>query len=592
MGAGGGVDGSPLAGAPPARWGGGKAGKGSSTTPKQRKGPRDGGGKGGKGQSPITPRSSSYSQWYLDVIKAAELIERGPVAGTMVLRPDGMALWEQVQAQLGAAISKTGARNAYFPLLIPQSFLSKEATHVAGFAQECAVVTHHRLRAVPGGDGELEVDPAAELAEPLVVRPTSEAMIWHMMKGWIAEMSAAELPLKLNQWSNVVRWELRTRPFLRSSEFLWQEGHTAHGSAACARRTARQMLGVYGDFAEGVLAVPVVRGAKSPRERFAGAEDTLTIEAMMQNGWALQSGTSHFLGQNFAKAFDATFQDGETGARVPVWATSWGVSTRVLGAVVMTHSDDRGLVLPPRLAPTQCVIVPMGGKAGALDAEVVAAARAIAEALEAAGVRARVDERAALRPGAKFFDHERRGVPLRLDIGRRELDAAAVKLVPRLEGRAPIEGVPMAGVAAAVVAELAAVQEAMLAAAQRRMAVRTVRVHSYEEMVAALGAARPAAAAVAAGEGDGGDEHGYIGAEEGAAAMGADGADGAAEPPSFFLAPWADDLTGEREEEVQRHCKATLRCYPDDEQESLAEGQLCFHSGQPATHIALFARAY
>jgi prolyl-tRNA synthetase len=374
--------------------------------------------KGGKEASSnvITPRCENYSQWYLDIISAAELVDNSPVKGCMVIRPWGMAIWDLLREELDSQIKESGAQNAYFPLFIPQSFLSKEADHVEGFAKECAVVTHHRLCANPDGSG-LMPDPDAKLEEPLIVRPTSETIIWNMFGKWID--SHRDLPLKLNQWANVVRWELRTRPFLRSAEFLWQEGHTAHATRDDALATARQMLGVYSDTVAKMLALPVIRGVKSPMERFAGADETFTIEALVQNGWALQSGTSHFLGQNFARAFDVYFQNKE-GERELVWATSWGVSTRLMGALVMTHSDDAGLRLPPAVAPHQVVIVPITKGKGEEDAAVQKAVDVAVDELKAKGVRVKVDDRDHLRPGAKYFEWERKGVPLRLEVGPRD----------------------------------------------------------------------------------------------------------------------------------------------------------------------------
>ncbi|MCB9746019.1 MAG: proline--tRNA ligase, partial [Alphaproteobacteria bacterium] len=353
--------------------------------------------------SGITTREDDYSQWYLDVIREAQLADYSPVKGCMVLRPHGFGVWDAIREDLDRRFKETGHVNAYFPLFIPQSFLSKEAQHVEGFAKECAVITHHRLRAVErDGRTEVEPDPAAKLDEPLIVRPTSETIIWHMYGRWID--SWRDLPLLINQWANVVRWEMKTRPFLRTAEFLWQEGHTAHATKAEAEEEALRMLGVYTDFARETLAVPVVPGVKTATERFAGAEDTYTIEAMMQNGWALQAGTSHFLGQNFARAFDVTFQN-EEGERELVWATSWGVSTRLVGAVIMTHSDDTGLVLPPKVAPIQVVIVPIWRKDNEKDA-VLEFSGELRAALVAAGVRVHVDDRDKLKPGAKYYEWE------------------------------------------------------------------------------------------------------------------------------------------------------------------------------------------
>ncbi len=375
----------------------------------------------------IATRSADYGQWYLDVIEKGGLVDDSPVRGCKVLKPHGYAIWENIQRDLDARFKETGHVNAYFPLFIPVSFLSKEAEHVEGFAKECAVVTHHRLRGKEGGG--VEPDPDSLLEEPLVVRPTSETMIWHMYGRWID--SWRDLPILINQWANVVRWEMKTRPFLRTTEFLWQEGHTAHANAAEAQEETRRMLDVYATFCEDFLAVPVVRGEKSARERFAGAVETWTIEAMMQNGWALQAGTSHFLGQNFARAFDVTFQS-EAGTRDHVWATSWGVSTRLIGAVVMTHSDDAGLVLPPKVAPVQVVVIPVY-KSAEERTTVMAAVNALFSDLKGR-FRVKVDDRDNLRPGAKYFEWEQKGVPLRLEVGPRDVDAGAFVLKSRYDG--------------------------------------------------------------------------------------------------------------------------------------------------------------
>ncbi len=379
---------------------GGKKGSGKQQKKKQPQSQQK--KKGSDDSDQITPRSEDYSKWYNDVVFASDLIAQSPVRGCMVIKPWGMALWDALRDDLDRRIKASGAQNAYFPLFIPQSFLSKEAEHVEGFAKECAVVTHHRLCANPdpegNGKGLLIPDPDAQLEEPLVVRPTSETVIWNMFGKWID--SYRELPLKLNQWANVVRWELRTRPFLRSAEFLWQEGHTAHASKEEALETAKEMLDVYADTCRDMLALPVVKGIKSDGERFAGADETFTIEALMQNGWALQSGTSHFLGQNFARAFEVDFQTSD-GTRELVWATSWGVSTRLIGALVMTHSDDAGLVCPPPVAPVQVVVVPILGKTPEEQTAVNAAVDAAVAALKKSGVRIKVDDRDNMRPGAK-----------------------------------------------------------------------------------------------------------------------------------------------------------------------------------------------
>jgi len=518
--------------------------------PKQQQGKKGG---GGGGKSGLTPRTVDYSAWYQEVIAAGDLADQSPVKGCMVIRPTGMALWDALREALDKRIKKTGAQNAYFPLLIPVSFLSKEAEHVEGFAKECAVVTHHRLRATADGKG-VEPDPEALLEEPLIVRPTSETMVWHMFGKWI--MSYRDLPLKVNQWANVVRWELRTRPFLRSSEFLWQEGHTAHATKEEAVETAREMLDVYADICRDVLAMPVVKGVKSPTERFAGADDTYTIEALMQNGWALQSGTSHFLGQNFARAFDVSFQDDQNEQRL-VWATSWGVSTRLVGALIMSHSDDLGLVLPPAVAPTQAVVVPISNGPDKQPEEHAALMAFVEEAvatMEAAGVRVSVDRRFHLRPGPKYFEWERKGVPLRIEVGAR--DVAANKLVcARRTGGDKFDLAADESLGRVVVAELDAMQAALLAAAEARLADGTREVGSYAEMKAALEAA------------------------EGPGAPGA----------GLFLVAWRDDADAEKA--IKTESKATIRCFPLDQQHRVG-GQTCFYSGEPATHMALFARAF
>jgi prolyl-tRNA synthetase len=489
-------------------------------------------------ENAVTPRATDYSQWYLDVIAAGDLADYSPVKGSMVLKPHGFALWEGIREDLDRRFKETGHVNAYFPLFIPVSFLSKEAQHVEGFAKECAVVTHHRLRACEGG---VEPDPESKLEEPLVVRPTSETIIWHMYGQWI--QSWRDLPILINQWANVVRWEMKTRPFLRTAEFLWQEGHTAHATRTEAVEEAERMLGVYEAFAREVLAIPVVTGIKSASERFAGADETYTIEAMMQNGWALQAGTSHFLGQNFAKAFDVTFQNTE-GVREHVWATSWGVSTRLIGAVIMTHSDDTGLVLPPRLAPVQVVITPIW-KGEAEKAEMLAFAHEVKSAL-APRFRVRLDERDNLKPGAKYFEWERKGVPLRLEIGPRDLKSRSVFAAPRFGGGGKF-GIPFDGIADAVGAKLDAMQGELLAAAEARRDERTYRVDTYAAMKERL-------------EGGG-----------------------------FFLVPWREDA--EAEARIKEETRATIRCFPLAWQAESA-GRACFYSGAPATRMALFARAY
>jgi prolyl-tRNA synthetase len=380
----------------------------------------------------ITPRDKDYSQWYLDIIRQAELAEHSAVRGCMVIRPHGYAIWEKMQRELDDRFKATGHVNAYFPLFIPLSFLAKEEQHAAGFAKECAVVTHHRLKSI---DGVVQVDPESKLEEPLIVRPTSETIIWNQYRNWI--QSYRDLPILINQWANVVRWELRTRLFLRTAEFLWQEGHTAHASEAEALEETRRMLDVYADFAEKVLCVPVVKGQKTPGERFAGALDTQCIEAMMQDGKALQCGTSHYLGQNFSKASDVKFLNKE-GKLEFVYATSWGVSTRLIGALIMTHSDDNGLILPPKLAPIHVVIVPIYRKDDE-RARVLVECDAVAKELRGHGLTVKLDDRDNMQPGAKFYEWEMKGVPLRIEIGPKDLEKGVLCLVRRFVSEKPGE---------------------------------------------------------------------------------------------------------------------------------------------------------
>ena len=374
----------------------------------------------------LTKRADNYSQWYNDLVIKADLIEQSAVRGCMVIKPYGYAIWEKIQAQLDKMFKETGVQNAYFPMLIPKSFLSREAEHVKGFAKECAVVTHYRLKATEDGNA-VQVDPNAKLEEELIIRPTSETIIWNTYKNWIH--SWRDLPLMCNQWCNVMRWEMRTRPFLRTSEFLWQEGHTAHATREEAEKEAQTMLRVYADFAEKWLAVPVVQGVKSETERFAGALDTYTIEAMMQDGKALQSGTSHFLGQNFAKSFDVTFLNKENKPEY-VWATSWGVSTRLIGALIMTHSDDNGLVLAPKIAPIQVVIVPIFKGEEQLK-ELTAKLQPVIDQLRELGITVKYDDTDNKRPGFKFADYELKGVPVRLAMGGRDLENNTIEVMRR-----------------------------------------------------------------------------------------------------------------------------------------------------------------
>jgi prolyl-tRNA synthetase len=477
----------------------------------------------------VTSRSEDYSRWYTDVVLKAELADYSPVKGCMVIRPYGYTLWENIQAALDRRFKDTGHVNAYFPLLIPMSFLQKEAEHVEGFAPELAVVTI-------GGGKELE--------EPLVVRPTSETIIGHMYSEWVR--SYRDLPILINQWGNVVRWEMRTRLFLRTMEFLWQEGHTAHATREEAEEETRRMLGVYADFAINEAAIPVIQGKKSEREKFAGAVDSYTIEAMMGNGWALQSGTSHFLGQNFAKAFEIRFLNANNELDY-AWTTSWGLSTRMVGAIIMAHGDDHGLILPPRLAPLQAVIVPIWRKEDERSAVLALAAQVIAT-LKGAGIRVKLDERDELSAGFKFNDWEMRGVPLRIEIGPRDVEQNAVVFarrdLPGKEGRT--FGVPVAGVADAVSEILAAIQAAMLRRATEFRDANTLSASSYEEFKEVL-------------ESKGG----------------------------FVRVHWAG--TSQDEDSIKEETKATVRCYPFNPPEGTGT---CFYTGKKTDRVAIFARAY
>ena len=484
----------------------------------------------------ITARDADYSRWYLDIVKNAGLADNSAVRGCMVIKPYGFGIWENMRDQLDRMFKETGHVNAYFPLFIPKSFLSKEAEHVEGFATECAVVTHHRPMNDPAGNGVV-VDPAAKLEEELIVRPTSETIIWHTYRDWIS--SYRDLPLLINQWANVVRWEMRTRLFLRTAEFLWQEGHTAHATRAEAVTEAELMQGVYARFAEEYMAMPVLRGVKTANERFAGAEETYTIEALMQDGKALQAGTSHFLGQNFAKAFDVTFSN-EENQQEHVWASSWGVSTRLVGGLIMTHSDDDGLVLPPRLAPVQVVIVPIPKPAPELD-EV--ANRVMAE-LRDLGIRVQYDHDDRKRPGFKFAEHEMRGVPVRIGLGKRDLAKQQLE-VARRDTKEKLS-VPVDGIARYVQALLEKIQKNLFQRAIDFREAHTTTVDSYEEFKQVI-------------EGKGG----------------------------FVLAHW--DGTTETELRVKGDTKATIRCIP---QGVAAEKGVCMVTGKPSEQRVVFAKAY
>lgn len=486
----------------------------------------------------LTPRSESYSQWYQDLVIKADLAENSAVRGCMVIKPYGYAIWEKMQRQLDDMFKETGHVNAYFPLFIPKSFLSREAEHVEGFAKECAVVTHYRLKANPDGDGVV-VDPQAKLEEELIVRPTSETIIWNTYKNWI--QSHRDLPILCNQWANVVRWEMRTRLFLRTAEFLWQEGHTAHATKEEAEEEARRMLEVYATFAEEYMAMPVVKGVKSANERFAGAVDTYTIEALMQDGKALQSGTSHFLGQNFAKAFNVTFAD-KDGNRDFVWATSWGVSTRLMGALIMSHSDDNGLVLPPKLAPYQVVIVPIYRNEEQL-AQIDEKATQIIQALRAKGISVKYDNSDNKKPGWKFAEYELKGVPVRLAMGARDLENNTIEIARR--DTLTKETVGLDGIEEIVATLLDDIQKNIFQKALNYRKEHTITVDSYEEFKEKI------------------------------------------EDGGFILAHW--DGTSETEERIKAETKATIRCIPLNG--DMTPGK-CMVTGKPSPQRVLFARAY
>lgn len=487
----------------------------------------------------ITARSEDYSQWYNDLVLKGGLADYSAVRGCMVIKPYGFALWEGMRDVLDKKFKDTGHQNAYFPLFIPKSFLSKEEDHVEGFAKECAVVTHHRLMKNPNGPGVV-VDPAARLEEELIVRPTSETIIWNTYKDWIK--SYRDLPLLINQWANVVRWEMRTRLFLRTAEFLWQEGHTAHATAEEAIAEAQQMLEVYADFAENFMALPVVRGVKSPAERFAGALDTYCIEALMQDGKALQAGTSHFLGQNFAKVFDVTFTNKENKLE-HVWATSWGVSTRLIGALVMAHSDDDGLVLPPRIAPLQVVIVPIY-KGAEQKEKIDAKVNEIMSELKAAGIRVKYDDADNNRPGWKFAEYEMKGVPVRIAIGARDLENNVAEVARRDSKEKSSQSLD--GLSSHIAALLEDIQTQMYNKAKAYRDEHITPANTMEEFEKLL------------------DEKG-----------------------GFISAHW--DGTTETEEKIKERTKATIRCIPLNNPQ---EAGTCILTGKPSTQRVLFARAY
>ena len=486
----------------------------------------------------LTKRADNYSQWFNDLVVKADLAEQSAVRGCMVIKPYGYAIWEKMQQQLDRMFKETGAQNAYFPLLIPKSFFSREAEHVKGFAKECAVVTHYRLCASEDGNS-VEVDPSAKLEEELIIRPTSETIIWNTYKNWIH--SWRDLPLMCNQWCNVMRWEMRTRPFLRTSEFLWQEGHTAHATREEAEEEAKKMLDVYARFAQDWMAVPVVCGVKSETERFAGALDTYTIEAMMQDGKALQSGTSHFLGQNFAKSFDVTFLNKENKPEY-VWATSWGVSTRLIGALIMTHSDDNGLVLPPKLAPIQVVVIPIG-KAGEQMQAIADKLQPVIEQLRKAGVTVKYDDSDNKRPGFKYADYELKGIPVRIVMGGRDLENNTVEIMRRdtLEK----ETIGFEGLAEHIVSVLDDMQANIFKKALDYRDAHIYECNDYEEFKERIK--------------DGG----------------------------FFLCHW--DGTEETEARIKEDTQATIRCVPFEFEQTEGVDMV---SGKPAKHRVIIARSY
>ncbi len=484
----------------------------------------------------ITPRSENYAQWYLDLVKKADLADNSAVRGCMVIKPRGYAIWEKIQSQLDKMFKETGHVNAYFPLFIPKSFLSKEADHVEGFAKECAVVTHYRLKNDPGGNGVV-VDPEAKLEEELIVRPTSETIIWSTYRDWI--QSYRDLPLLINQWANVVRWEMRTRPFLRTTEFLWQEGHTAHATAFEAIEEAEKIHEVYTRFSEDYLAMPVIKGRKTPSERFAGAVDTLCIEAMMQDGKALQAGTSHFLGQNFAKAFDVKFLT-EHNQSEYVWATSWGVSTRLIGGMIMAHSDDDGLIIPPRMAPLQVNIIPIPKPSTAI----IEASEKIIKSLKAKGISVAIDLDEKNRPGFKFAESELKGIPVRIAMGQRDLDQHVAE-VARRDTRTK-ESISLDQIDHYVANLLEQMQQDIFNKAKKHQQDNTHFVDSYDEFKKKI-----------------------------------------EEPGGFFMCHW--DGTAETEAKIKEDTKATIRCIPLNQ--NTEEGN-CMVTGEASKGRVVIAKAY
>jgi prolyl-tRNA synthetase len=489
----------------------------------------------------ITSRAQDYSQWYNDLVIKGSLADYSAVRGCMVIKPYGYRLWENMRDQLDRMFKETGHQNAYFPLFVPKSFLEKEEGHAEGFAKECAVVTHYRLKTDPAAKGKLIVDPEAKLEEELIIRPTSEAIIWNTYKDWI--QSYRDLPILVNQWANVVRWEMRTRLFLRTAEFLWQEGHTAHATAAEAVAETRKMLDVYATFAEEYMAVPVIRGLKTTSEKFAGAEDTYCIEALMQDGKALQAGTSHFLGQNFARAFDVKFLNREN-QQDYVWATSWGVSTRLIGGLVMAHSDDDGLILPPRIAPLQVVIVPISSKDASAQARINDKAGELVKELKSANISVKFDNDDTTRPGWKFAEHEMKGVPVRIALGARDLENNVAEVVRR--DTKEKQSISLDGLAQYIIGLLEDIQEQMFRKAKAYRDEHITSVDTWEEFEKLL------------------DEKG-----------------------GFFLAHW--DGTPETEDAIKEKTKATIRCIPLDAKEETGK---CILTGKPSSRRVLFARAY
>ena len=488
----------------------------------------------------LTTRSEDYSKWYNELVVKADLAENSGVRGCMVIKPYGYAIWEKMQGELDRKFKETGHQNAYFPLFVPKSMFEAEEKNAEGFAKECAIVTHYRLKNDPDKPGKLMVDPNAKLEEELIVRPTSEAIIWSTYKGWV--QSYRDLPLLINQWANVVRWEMRTRLFLRTAEFLWQEGHTAHATREEAVEESEKMMNVYADFAEDFMAIPVVKGIKTESERFAGAEETYCIEALMQDGKALQAGTSHFLGQNFAKAFDVKFANAE-GKQEYVWGTSWGVSTRLMGALVMTHSDDKGLVLPPNLAPIQVVIVPIYKTDEQLD-QITAEVNVLTAQLQKLGVSVKFDNRTTQKPGFKFAEWELKGVPVRIAIGPKDLENGTFEIARR--DTATKEVVSKDGIATYIKDLLEQIQKDLFNTALEYRNSHITKVENFEEFKSVLN-----------------DKGGFVSAH------------------------W--DGTAATEERIQELTKATIRCIPLD---AVEEAGTCVFTGNPSTKRVLFAKAY